>query len=219
MPEKFRFLLKGKEVDAENARNYEIIATGDVTEADTAYVFESQEAFNDWVKGTQYADRCARLQQLTGEARKQQGRDVSEARKRQKKTADRIKQDLEELSARTGLAYGSKELFLRATTESDLLEGPLFDPTILYDGINASGQSFISWGGFFPDLGWHNFDNRASSVQMVFDLATLYDLPWFQGVTTWLFGLLPFYQLNLSSLNFDNRTSSFVGGSLQFRLW
>ena len=75
---------------------------------------------------------------------------------------------MRELATRTGLAWGSKELFLRATAKADPLEGEVFDPAMLFTGAGFTGNALgVAYPGV-PNLGWFfGMNNAVSSVQVL----------------------------------------------------
>ena len=122
--------------------------------------------------------------------------------------AERIETELRELSTRTGLAFGSKELFLRATTKADPLEGPIFDPSMLFAGVGFTGNALAVPYPGFPDLSWFPGMNNAVSAVQIVGLVALYNTTWFRGASRIIFGL-PFFQIpNLAAIGFNNVASS-----------
>ena len=133
--------------------------------------------------------------------------DLAFVKKRQLATAERIEEDLRQLAKETGLKYGSKELFLRATRDSRILEGQVFDPALLYTGANFVGNS-LGAAMPLPDLTWWpGMNNSITSVQML-GACILYRGTYFRGSSLWLLGVPYFQVASLAGTSFNNAASS-----------
>jgi hypothetical protein len=72
---------------------------------------------------------------------------------------------LTHLAERTGLPLSSPELFERASARgSPILEPPIIDSIMLFDGPNFGGNYALLLGAPLPDLSWVGFDDRANSL-------------------------------------------------------
>jgi hypothetical protein len=186
-----------------------IIALGaGLPEKGVAFAFQNWSEFVKFTKGTQAAEKIANIDERRRKLRKRNAEDTIGIAERLKRKADRIDSELHDLAKRTGLAWGSKQLFLRATTKADPLEGSIFDPSILFAGFGFTGNALtVAYPGL-PDLNWFpGMNNNVSSVQIV-GVVGLFSNTWFRGASRVLFGL-PFFQIaDLRTIFFDNVTSS-----------
>lgn len=103
---------------------------------------------------------------------------------------------------------------LSATFHSEFLEGPIFDPALLFSNSPPGGSFIPGFHCKFPVLGWFNFDNKASSV-VVAGLTALFADTWFRGQKVLCFNTQnnsnsnnPPWWLDLGSISFDNKASS-----------
>lgn len=185
MPEKIRLVTRGIQIAEEQLRRYPVMAVGNgLPEKNTVFAFDSKQAFNNWAKGTRFAERVSRANKLIAEARKYEKADNAAARERQKAVVDRILKDLNELSRRTGLEPNSKELFLKATVERHPLEGSIFDAALLFERQCFFGRC-LPIVGAFPDLGWFGFDDKTSSMLLLFG-GLFFEHTWFRGRCIWI---------------------------------
>jgi hypothetical protein len=198
------------EADADFKRLSEpVVAVGSgLPESGVAFAFRNWKEFAAFAKRTKAADQIAALDEQRRKLRRRSYEDTSAVAARQKLKAERIEADLRELAARTGLAWGSKELFLRATAKADPLEGQIFDPAMLYTGIGFTGNALgVAYPGV-PNLGWFTGMNNAVSSVQVLGFAVLFAGANFGGASRVLFGA-PYFQIaNLGTIGFNNVTSS-----------
>jgi hypothetical protein len=205
------FSSEGKLLSAADAKNAEVIAAGMVAN-NVAHAFKSREEFTKWSSSTRYFDVVQSIEKKTADARKHQKLDHSAIEARQKKLVARVEEDMKDLAARTKLEPNSEALFLRATSESDPLEGPIFDPITAFDsvgsgGIGAPGPWIHLPGGGWPDLRWFGWNDRISSLR-VSGFVTMYEHIWWQGRTLFLAGFPVWYYPNFGFFGFDNIASS-----------
>lgn len=184
-----------------------ILATGpDLPLEDLVYVFGNERDFYGWTARLRLADKFAAMRQKIKEAQQFERRDHAHIIRRQMAQSERIAVELQELANRTGLALNSKELFLKATDKSNILEGAIFDPVILWTGVNYSGN-FLALNGPIVDLrGVPGFNDNVESV-LLSGICTLCADPWFRGARLMLFGAVAGYT-NLGELAWNNRASS-----------
>ena len=211
MPKEMLFVLDGKILQPDEVAKYPILAAGFVAE-DLTFVFETQEAFEVWANRTNYAETINSIVTKIVSAKPSEGAENSAVRAKQYKIIDRIKEDMTELAKRTGLNETSEELFLKATTKHDILEGPIFDPITAFDffgtGGFAGGGSWIHLpGGGWPDLRWFGWNDRISSVR-ISGVALFCEHVWWGGRRLWLAGFPIYFHPNLGMFGFDNLTSS-----------
>src|SRR5262245_20969958 len=202
--------FKMLEVDPDFARLPEpVIALGSgLPEKNVAFAFRDWRELVKFAAKTQAAERIASMDERRRKLRKRSGEDTTSLAARLKLKAERIESDMRDLAERTQLAWGSKELFLRATTKADPLEGPIFDPSMLFTGVGFTGSALgVVYPGL-PDLSWFpGMNNAVSSVQIV-GVVGLFNNTWFGGISRVLVGI-PFFQLaNLGIIGFNNLTSS-----------
>jgi hypothetical protein len=174
---------------------------------DEAFAFTTEPELKDWVEKQPIGKQLEGLFEKLGKARTEASGDLSLIKKRQIAKAKRVEEDLRSLAEETGLKYGSEELFLRATRDSRILEGPVFDPASLYTGSNFTGNS-LGAAVPLPNLSWFaGMNNSITSVQ-VLGVCILYTQTLFGGPALWLVGA-PYYQIaNLAGTGFNNAASS-----------
>lgn len=153
------------------------------------YAFKNEKEMNQWASRTAYGKQFEEAERLRKEAMKKEKENHEEAIRIQLEKADQTAGRLEDLAERTGLKVNSKELFIRATSEADVLEGSAFDPALIFDGTNFRGR----WRPLFsslpvPALGWIGMNNRTSSV-IVTGILHLFDLTWFRGSRVVIWGI------------------------------
>jgi hypothetical protein len=209
-----KFVSNGRHISRETAAAYPVITVGYwPREPDTVQVFDSEGAFFDWGMQTDHAKHFAYLKETLPKLRSRRTMDNSLAFEQQKRNIVRIKKDLVSLSARTGLAMGSEELFRRATVERDPLEPSIFDPTLLFEDINASGDALPLPPGPHPDfrlLGWN--DQAGSAI--VCGICHLFEDTWWRGRLLSLrsveaaFFFIPTVFSNFSDFSFNDVASS-----------
>jgi len=178
-----------------------VVALGSgLPEKALAFAFRDWKEFIKFAAKTEAAEKIAGMDERRRKLRKRSGEDTRGLAERLKRRAERIQSELHELAGRTGLAFDSKELFLRATSKADPLEGPIFDPSMLFTGLGFTGPALpVAYPGV-PDLGWFGMNNTVSSVRVVGVLG-LFNLTWWGGASRVIFGL-PFSQVaNLGAFN------------------
>lgn len=210
MPEAdFLVLVDGAQRDADALAKAPIVAmgTGLPDSANAAYGFKSKAAFETWAAETDHAERVAAGLEVVARRKKLANADHTVARRRQTARVKQIRAELRDLSQRTGLPIGSQELFLKATSEADPVEGAIFDPFILHDTSNFGGGFLPVFGGLpLGDFGWFGFDNRASSVT-ISGLGLITEHVWYVGRQFWMFGF-PIAQFRFTWTGFDNSASA-----------
>jgi hypothetical protein len=198
------------EAEADFTRMREpVVALGTgLPETSVAFAFRDWKELLKFTARTKVGEMAATLDERRRKLSRRRGEDTTVIAERQRVKAQRIEDDLRELSNRTGLPWGSKELFLRATFKADPLEGPIFDPSLLFanPGFGGSVLGVIYPGmpnlGLFPPM-----NNNVSSVMVVGGLG-LFAGTFFTGPSRVLFGV-PFFGLAaLAAIGFDNVTSS-----------
>lgn len=183
-----------------------VVALGSgLPEKGLAFAFRDWNEFVKFAAKTDAAENVDSMDERRRKIRKRSGEDTTGLAERLKRRTERIQFDLRELAARTGLAPDSKELFLRATSKADPLEGPIFDPAMLFTGLGFTGRALpVSYPGI-PHLGWFNMNNVVSSVRVVGVLGLFNSTGW-GGASRVIFGL-PYAQVaNLGA--FNNTVSS-----------
>lgn len=203
-----KFKLHGKELKREEALKFPVMAAGDgLPEENTVYVFDSHQDFLKWSKETKQADTIDQTSQKIEKIKQNEKGDNTAAKQRQEKLAKRVLEDLQELSERSGLPISSRELLMKASDDSNLLEGRIFHRSaILWEQSGGIGAAWPVFGVPYPDLNWFRWGNRAVSIH-VNGVALLTDKSWFSGPSVWLFGLFwPLFEL--SGLGFEFRAEA-----------
>ena len=185
-----------------------VLAIGtELPEKGVAFAFPDWKAFVKFAARTQAGEKIAKMDERRRKLRNRRLEDATAIAGQLKRKTERIDADLRELAMRTGLAVNSKELFLRATIKADLLEGPIFDPSMIFAGVGFTGNALgVTYPGL-PDLSWFPGMNNAVSSVRVVGILGLYNVTWFRGASRVFFGL-PFFQIpNLAAIGFNNVTS------------
>jgi hypothetical protein len=209
MSDDVKFLLNGKTVTLKDARKASVLVAS--TEDNVVQLFPTQSAFLLWAEKSEHADKFAQIEEFVARAKKYQKADNTTAIKRQQTAVKRITKDLKDLAKLTGLEANSEELFVKATVDYHPLEGPIFDPSILYQHINRGGRFLpLAAGIGFPDFTWLGFNDITSSV-MGTGYCSLWADVWYFGRRLTLVGPyppLPPVTLNLTSFGFNDVASS-----------
>lgn len=173
-----------------------------------AFAFKDWKAMLQFSKRSEFAETIADMDERRRKLSKRSGENLTAIIARRQLVTKRIEADMRELSKRTGLPWGSRELFLRATANADPLEGEIFDPAILWTGAGFTGASLPVFYPGIPDLSWFPGKNNTTSAVQVAGIVALFNLTWFRGASLMVFGL-PFFQIpNLATVGFNNVTSS-----------
>ena len=190
------FLFGGRCISAEDASAFPVLASGpDLTPPNTTIAFSSMESFARWGRTTKYAESIQEtlLQISKVQERERDKASVERIQARQKLIVERYAQDLLELAKHMELEVGSMELFEAASSKADPLQLPIFDPVGLSDTTDPWKWTipFRDWlplgGGWWPDLGWFGWNDRAVSGR-VSGLAAFCEHTWFRGRWLWLAG-------------------------------
>jgi len=137
--------------------------------------------------------------------------DNAVARERQEKLAKRVLEDLQELSERTGLPVSSTELLMKASDDSQPLEGRIFNHSaLLWEQSGGIGAAWPVFGIPYPDLNWFLWGNRAVSIN-VNGLNILTDNPWYGGQWVVLFGFFGWPLFELGGFGFARRAEAIFG--------
>jgi hypothetical protein len=201
-----KHLLNGKPIEKDKYAEFPIAAVGNnLPDKDTVYVFDSEGEFDKWIKANNIEEKFSRISKIITQAQEYEHKDITFAIQRQQLIIERITADLRLLANRLDLDVNSPELFRRATVEADLLEGPIFDPSIAYQKTDLQGLLLpIPTGSVWPYLGWWN--DRISSI-IVSGTVVLFQNYFFRGRRLYLIGTAQEFP-NLGDFNFDDRTSS-----------
>jgi hypothetical protein len=206
------FTHNGTAIEAVEAAEYPVMAAGMIAN-NVVQVFKTQKAFDAWALSSCYSEQVKQVGKNIQAARQYEKADVAAIKRRQMKIIERISEDMTELAKRTKLDPASEELFLRATSKSDLLEGPVFDPLTAFDAVGTGGSigapgPFLHLpGGGWPDFRWFGWDNRISSVR-ISGVAVFFQNSWWSGRALWLGGFPVWYHGDLRIFGFDNMASS-----------
>ncbi|HEX7314815.1 MAG TPA: hypothetical protein VF297_12890 [Pyrinomonadaceae bacterium] len=203
-----KYELQGKKAAKEDAVKYPVLAAGEgLPNEDLVYAFDSKESFAKWAEKTKHAEKIAGILKGLEKVKGYEKKDNTVAKRQQAKLAQRVLEDLKELSDRTGLPIASTELLKRASDESEPLEGRIFHhSSVLWEHPGGWGAAWPAFGVPFPDLNWFQWGNRASSVS-VNNFALLTDNPWYGGQSVYLFGVL-WTLYNLANFGFERRTEA-----------
>jgi hypothetical protein len=206
-----RTLLNGsKEIDRKDfhADKYQDIVVGEnLPEKDMIYVFDSEDEFTQWREKTDVEESFSAGFKLINEVQKSEQKDTTYAMQRQLIIKDRMIADLYLLASKLGLDINSPELFRRATSEPELLEGSIFDTGIAWEHGAFHGSYLPYTTVPMPALFLFGWEDRISSIRHVgVTLATA--RRWFRGVRLWLTAGLEIPDLTV--FNFNDRIASIV---------
>ena len=207
MSDDFKFVLDDKVVTLEHALKAEVIVAGD--EDNVVRLFQTQSAFHSWAEKSEHADKLAQTEKLIARSLKYKNADNTRVIKRQQSTVKRISKELKELADATGLPLNSEELFLKATVDFHPLEGPIFDPAILYEHVNRGGRGLPLISGNYPNFNWLGFNDMASSVIRSGD-CILWANIWYGGRQLFLAPRLLPASVNLTAFGFNDVASSAI---------
>jgi len=174
-----KFIQDGKKATLQDAQKAPVILAG--TPDNVVRLFGSQAAFRTWADKSEYAEKIAETQKLIARVRKYKNADNTAAMKLQQSRTRRITRELKELARSSGLSLNSEALFKKAAVDYHPLEGPIFDPAILYEHINLRGRFLpLADGVGYPDLTWLGFNDIASSVSRI-GWCILWEHVWYLG--------------------------------------
>lgn len=190
-----KYIYRGQELDVDALqRNDElhrstapILAAGvGLPDKDVAYIFTADDEFDDWARKVKVHDKVEKVKQKADKWSKKRNNYKKEEDERIWARNNEMKLSLSKLAAETGQPITSMELLERWISqlpENDERR----DPFIGYDGTHFTGDWFFSCcvAPFFP-MGWND---RLSSIVMVFGLGMFCEHEWFGGSKLWLFGL------------------------------
>lgn len=208
-----RFLSKGRFIDKTEAFRKPIMVGGSILPDESlAQTFDSESEFHKWIDQSKISEKLYEIEKTAALLRSRQNvGDHTQSQMRVKASVDRITAELNELAARFNLdpREAGYELFLKATVDRDLLDPPIFDPTIFYEHVGLKGnwlpQSFPI---YFPDYRWFSWNDKVSSA-LVYGAAIMWDDVWFQGARLILYAGFPL-GFNLTWYGWNDRVSSSI---------
>ncbi len=214
------YLAQGNEITAREARNFSIVVAGaDATgDQDLVLAFPDDQEFRRWADTTEQAEHVARvLETLENEVLPQRF-DEQWIEQMQRLALARGREGFEAFAGLLDLDPRDDEVIRLAMIDRTPLTPSVFDPVLLYDRLierlpptSSPVDPRTAWfpipSGFWPDLSWCGWDNRARSVR-VFGMTVLFKNLWFTGRSAWLFGFNGLF--NLDTLYADRTTSSII---------
>jgi hypothetical protein len=188
----------------------------------TAYVFPNERSCNAWAQKLAIASSFKTYHARLKQARALPTSPIDPIIQLQRRKLRRAEASLKELSKRTGLPLHSKELFLRATINANILEGPVTDPARVYRNPGFTGaNAFIV--APVPDLGLlsPSLNNSISSIRVVGTCGLFNGTLW-RGTSVLFIGLPyteePDFNLVVPATgpfaNFNNLASSILVGPI-----
>jgi len=196
-----------------------IVAGADMTgDPEVIQVFQSNDDFAQWADRTKYGEDVRKILDLLHDAVLPQRKNETWIQQMQQFALERTYTNLKDFAKATGHSSIDEEVILKIMGEHTPLTPKMLDPVFLYDREierepptgppeDSRTQLFIVPSGWWPDLGWVGWNDRARSVR-VFGLNVLCENTWFGGRWTWLFGFNGLF--NLRYLGFDLITSSVI---------
>ncbi len=215
----YEFLSNGQPIELDEARKRPILVFGEEAtgSSDRVLTFTDDGRFEDWATNSAVNDRIDTVRRrLDNEVLPLRG--DSNIERQQRLALRRTMLGFRGLAREYQFDIRSEELINLAMVDRTPLTPSLFDPVLLYDRLierlpptgapeDPRTRLFPIPSGFWPDLSWCGWNNRARSVR-IFGLNVLCDDPWFGGKKAWLFGFNGL--LNLDTLGIDRTTSSII---------
>ena len=166
--------------------------------------FRQEDDFERWVRGQPFAAKVEEMDELVTKAREYETRDHRRVLERQQILNQRTLDDLSELAQELGLSPTSRELLDLAHRGVSPMEPPLLRSAVLFDNSPLGAVVFILPTGIpVPTFGGNN--DRASQLDVVGAVTTLWDRTWWRGDRQVFYGSGFF---TLFNSNFDNRAAS-----------
>lgn len=166
--------------------------------------FRSDGDFQAWARSQPFAAKVEETDALVAKAREYEQRDPARMLERQRSLNQRTIDDLKRLATEQKLSMGSRELFALAHRPASPLEPPVLHSAVLYDSSPQGAVVFILPTGIpVPSFGGGN--DRASQLDVIGVVTTLWDRTWWRGDRQMFFGTGFF---TLFNSNFDNRAAS-----------
>jgi hypothetical protein len=184
-----------------NAIETPILATGDgLEEGNLIHVFDSQEAFDSWARGTDFADRLAKIDFIIADTRHQREMQIGTPEPSAvgpKVVSNKSLEDLStKQSSRTSMAsmHGSPE---RAPA------------AIIYEEENYQGQWYPVSATAIPNLANVEMYNKVSSLK-VSGICLLTDQTYFNGMRLYIIGSPMVEVPSLRAWGFDKIAASAI---------
>jgi hypothetical protein len=166
--------------------------------------FRQEDDFKRWVGGQPFAAKVEETDELVTKSREYESRDHRRVLERQQILNQRTVDDLSELAQESGFSLTSRELLDLAHRGVPPMEPPILHSAVLYDNSPLGAVVFILPTGIpVPTFGGNN--DRASQLDVVGVVTTLWDRTWWRGDRQVFYGVGFF---TLFNSNFDNRAAS-----------
>lgn len=198
-----KFFMGKKDIPKEAAKKAPILASGSMLGlVDSVFAFEDESSFLSWAERMPVGEKFLRLNRMVEAARQLENSELTEIKNARRRRTESLMREIEDLAARYKLPVNSRELFMKATSvDCHPLEGPVFDPAIIYEHINYGG-SWRPLAATIPDFRWIGFNDKASSLR-VSGAGILFEHTWYRG-RRFYFGGIPvmdFPDLRLFTFN------------------
>ena len=186
----------------------------------TSYVFPDEKSCNAWALKLDIAAPFKIYQARLKQARALRTDRIDPIVEMQRRKLRRAEASLKDLSKRTGLPLHSKELFLKATINAGILEGPVTDPARVYRGTGFTGaNAFVVTPVPVLSLLSPSLNNSISSIRVV-GTCGLFNGTWWTGTSVLFIGVPyteePDFTLVVPAFgpfaNFNNLASSIMVG-------
>ncbi|MBC7771945.1 MAG: hypothetical protein H7210_05585 [Pyrinomonadaceae bacterium] len=214
------YLHQGTEIEPTEAMKFQVIVAGsEITgKEDVILVFHTNEEFSKMAAQTRYGDQVQGTLQLIREKVLPERKRAALIQRMHRLALQHKEASFREFAELLDKDPKDEEVIRMAMLDRTPLTPNLFDPMLLYDRAierepptTSPQDPRTAWlpipSGFWPDLGWVGWNDRAQSVRF-FGMNILCQHKWFGGRWAWLFGFNGL--LNLSHLGFARITSSVI---------
>jgi hypothetical protein len=216
----FTYLQGNKKLTPRQAMMFPVIAAGqDLTgEPEVIRVFESNADFSKWADRTPHGERVQEILRIVRDKVLPEQGNAVWVEQVQRLAFQHAEGNFRDFAKLLGRSPIDEEVIRLAMVDRTPLTPKVFDPALLYDQTiereppmgapeNSQTNMLPVWSGFWPDLGWAGWNDRARSGR-IFGLNILCQNTWFGGRWAWLMGFNML--LNLRHLGFDRITSSVI---------
>jgi hypothetical protein len=216
----FTYIYNDQPVAPDEATKYPTMVAGPefTGELEVVRVFQSNDDFSKWAERTAHGDKVHEILRLLRIEVLPERKNEAWIEQMQRLALNRARENFAEFAKLLNRSPFDEEVIRKAMVERTPLTPKMFDPIFLYDREieheppagppeDPLTSSFIVPSGWWPDLGFVGWNDRARSVRL-FGVNVLCEHNWFGGRWCWLSGFNGF--INLNHLGFDQITSSVI---------
>jgi len=216
----FTYLYDDRRLTVDDLTSFQVVVAGEELTRDPGVirVFADNTQFAKWIGDTEQGARVRGILDVVKRGVPRARRDEAWIEEIQRLAFKTARSTLQGFAKTLERDVKDEEVIRLAMVERGPLTPKVFDPMLLYDRriereppTGAPEDPRTSWlpvwSGFWPDLGWPGWNDRARSAR-VFGLNILCENTWFGGRWAWLIGFNML--LNLYHLNFEAKASSVI---------